>query len=288
MQLQLTITTRPVITHSKLKSLWRSFLCLLVITPISEISFATTTNTQMTGTTLTPPTDAWKKYIVKQGDNLTTIFKHIGLSDKDVMNISESPATQNVFNRLMPKEQLLLLIQDNKLSKIRYYKKANNLLVISREQNTTNYLIDTIKPKADVKVAEPQKQTVTTGENSELTKTNSVIEDQPVKLAAKTPTSLMDTLNSAKSTSIQNRADNWIYYTVAPNDNLSSIFIRAGLSHSDVYYIGNASNNEQSFKNLQIGERIAFLIRNGHLIKVNYIINKMKNILYTRLDKTNY
>ncbi|MEH6443444.1 MAG: peptidoglycan DD-metalloendopeptidase family protein [Oceanospirillaceae bacterium] len=300
-QPQLTVITSTTHTHSKLKSLWRSLVYILAISSLSQLSFATT-DKPITATILTPPISAWKKHTVKQGDSLSSIFKRLGLTDNDVMNISESAATQNVFNKLMPNEQLLLLIKDNKLSQIRYYKKTNNVFVISSDPNSSNYIIDTITPAADTKVVRlpSTKQAISTVKNDALAKAHLIIDKGPTELIitpsveplteppAKIQASLIDVLNSAKNVSNQNRTDNWVYYTVAANDNLSSIFIKAGLSHSDVYYIGNASNSEQSFKNLQIGEKIAFLIRSGHLIKVNYIISKMKNILYTRLDKTNY
>lgn len=73
--------------------------------------------------------------------------------------------------------------------------------------------------------------------------------------------------------------ENWVYYSVQRNDNLTSLFKRAGLSDQDVYYVSKAIGLGKELTNLYPGELLAFQIEAGTLKKVRYDINPLKTLL---------
>ncbi len=72
--------------------------------------------------------------------------------------------------------------------------------------------------------------------------------------------------------------DNWISYTVQKNDNLTSLFKRAGLSATDVYNVSNATKEDNELARLYPGEKLSFSIEGGALKKVKYKMNALKTL----------
>lgn len=225
---------------------------------------------------------AWQKYTVQKGDNLTVIFTRLGLSIKDALEVSKATQKEKTFVRLIPGEKMNFLIEDKKLQKIHYQISKDTVKVIERSSDINNYALSTqkITDKTESKsiISQPQEAT-TLPVDSAATNSTSIASQSE---AEKEQVPLNDVL--AQSGDL---TDNWVYYTVKPNDNLSAIFMRAGLSHSDVAYVSQASDTH-SFNNIRVGEKIGFVIRANHLVKVNYIISQMKNVVYTRESNTKY
>ncbi len=257
----------------------------------------------------------WQDYKVRKGDNLSVIFNRMGLSAKDALEVDAATADKKIFVRLIPGEKMFFLITDNDLQTIRYQISSDTVKVVQRTKGADKYLLSTEKltantaivtenlapkelsqPIADIQTSSPKEALNGTLKNEQIT--NNTLQSQLV-IEKDATSNLSPEIEPTEEPQVKHTAlqqildqlddssDNWVYYTVKPNDNLSAIFLRAGLSMSDVAYIGQSSN-VKSFNSMQVGEKIGFVIRAGHLVKVNYIVNQMKNILYTRTSVSKY
>lgn len=238
----------------------------------------------------------WKNYKVRKGDNLSVIFKRVGLTANDALEVNSATAEQKTFVRLIPGEKMDFYIKNNKLQQIRYQISSDTVRVIKSTDDEKKYLLSTellsTNPKTPA-LKQPAINSVQSNETENQLVTNTELTNKPALTEA-----IVQSAEQAEPQSqpaplqlileqLDDSSDNWVYYTVKPADNLSTIFRRAGLSQSDVAYVNNSSK-AQSFNHMQVGEKIGFVIRSGHLVKVNYIVNQMKNIVYTRSSNTKY
>ncbi len=79
----------------------------------------------------------------------------------------------------------------------------------------------------------------------------------------------------------------WKTVEVAPGDNLTTLFKRAGLSARDVYEIASAGkrlDKQDSLKKLFPGEQIAFLINEGKLEKLRRVKSPLESIEFVRQE----
>jgi len=190
---------------------------------------------------------------VTQADKIDSVFSKAGLSAKDVANIISTSTDKDYFKQMQNGDNFNFLIVDNQLLQLEY-SNSDSKVAFTRDANQ----LDLYTSSAF---------SLTASETAKKSTDNAI----------------QSLINSASTT-----ADNWIYYNVQAGDNLSTIFIRAGLSHTDVHYVDKATAQDSIFQRMQIGQKLAFLIRAGELIKVKYIINPLKSVLITRLDKTAY
>ena len=79
--------------------------------------------------------------------------------------------------------------------------------------------------------------------------------------------------------------ENWVSYTVQKNDNLTSLFKRAGLNARDVYNISQATLKDKELDRLYPGESLAFLIEGAALKKLKYEVSPLKTILIESINK---
>ncbi|MGY8871336.1 MAG: peptidoglycan DD-metalloendopeptidase family protein [Pseudomonadales bacterium] len=86
------------------------------------------------------------------------------------------------------------------------------------------------------------------------------------------------------ATTIVQPTENWISYTVQKNDNLTSLFKRAGLNARDVYNISQATKQNNELSRLYPGESLAFLIEEASLKKLKYEISPLKTLLVELID----
>ena len=193
---------------------------------------------------------------VKAGADLESIFAQVGLNKKDILNILNASLDIEYFEKIHAGDSFDFLIVDNALASLIYTKDNQQTHAFTRLATGNDYSLASSVLKS-------------------TTETSPLAELPPSSLA-----SLLEQQSSA--------TDQWIYYNVQSGDNLSSIFIRAGLSYTDVHYVNLATDDKKIFKRLMTGEKLAFLIREGQLIKVKYIINRLKNVLITRQSKTLY
>jgi len=197
-----------------------------------------------------------QNFTVSSGDSLSTIFDHAGLAAKHLSYLDDgvknsSFALENPFSALSIGDSLSLLIVDDSLLELIHTNQTGITTKVTRSLDSQQlYVITKMEPQPDISA--------------------------PLKISL--ASALADT----------DRADHWIYYTVQPTDNLSTIFMRAGLSHTDVYYVNNAAQKERIFQRMMPNEKVGFLIRDGHLIKIKYILSPLKSVLFKRTDKDSY
>ncbi|BBB31522.1 peptidoglycan DD-metalloendopeptidase family protein [Neptunomonas japonica] len=86
------------------------------------------------------------------------------------------------------------------------------------------------------------------------------------------------------TTALLQPTENWISYTVQKNDNLTSLFKRAGLNARDVYNISQATKHDNELSRLYPGESLAFLIEEASLKKLKYEISPLKTLLIELID----
>jgi len=288
------------------------FSTLFLFSGNSAIANKSTT-TQLK-TTATNSDATWSDFTVLKGDNLSVIFKRAGLTASDVLEISNATATEKTFVRMIPGETLSFQLRDKSLQQIRYVISHNTTIVItksdtaesgyalSREvKNTVAQQPAISKPLNTIPLSEnltqasepkvPAALASTTNINNDLAG-NKIAAQQtsepPVSSLSGTvikPVSELDLLLQQQDS---DQLMNWVYYSVQPKDNLSTIFSRAGLTSTDVHYVSSATKEQRTFNRLMPGERIGFLIRSGHLISVEYIVSPLKTVILSRTDRTNY
>ncbi|MCP4788718.1 MAG: peptidoglycan DD-metalloendopeptidase family protein [Gammaproteobacteria bacterium] len=83
---------------------------------------AQTKSTVVAATPLVEPIieEDWQSVKVKSGDNLTTIFRRIGLTPQDVYRISKATKKSKALSRLMPGQTLEFIINQGSIEKIRH------------------------------------------------------------------------------------------------------------------------------------------------------------------------
>lgn len=80
----------------------------------------------------------WKQVTVKPGDNLSTLFARVGLSSKDVHDISQAAkkfAKEDSLRKLFPGEKLAFVIDNGELHKMRRVKNALESIEFVRTQS---------------------------------------------------------------------------------------------------------------------------------------------------------
>lgn len=192
---------------------------------------------------------------VTKTDQLDDIFQKAGLTKDDLSNIIQASSEKDYFAKLQSGDVFDFLIVDNSLLEIKYTNGDKKTHTFIRQVDNSKHFVY--------------------ANNSDTT-------------IVKVKTAPVDHQLSALINKPISKKDLWIYYNVQSGDNLSTMFIRAGLSHTDVHYVDSATREANLFRRMMIGEKLAFLIRANELIKVKYIINPLKSVLISRVDKTTY
>ncbi len=82
-----------------------------------------------------PIIEDWQKITVQAGDNLSTLFKRIGLTPQDVYQVSKAIGKGSALDTLFPGDELQFIIANNQLQKIRHIKSPLESLIIIRSEN---------------------------------------------------------------------------------------------------------------------------------------------------------
>jgi murein DD-endopeptidase MepM/ murein hydrolase activator NlpD len=266
------------------------FSLIFVSSTFNTFSFASTSKKSVTDSTLNATQqqtgDKWVSYRLSQGDNLSSAFVSVGLSVADAILIDKTFSDTQQFSKLFPNEQLDFLIQNKRLSALKYTNKKNVSILISKTSTTDTFKI----VKQDLEVTSNSRESKPTLNTKQLDK--QIINETPIQIdvgtllakssASGTPSALDLLINQDHSD-----LDEFIYYNVQANDTLSLLLVRAGLSHVDAINISNAQE-ASIFKSLQIGQRFGVLIRKGHLIQLEYQISKLKTLVFTRTSRSGY
>lgn len=77
----------------------------------------------------------------------------------------------------------------------------------------------------------------------------------------------------------------WKEFTVQNGDNLSIIFKRAGLNDRAIYELFSEARDAKDLRNIRPGQKMAFLVENGQLQGLNYIIDELNSLSFNRTAK---
>lgn len=80
-------------------------------------------------------------------------------------------------------------------------------------------------------------------------------------------------------------APQWKEFTVQSGDNLSILFKRAGLNDRSIYELFSDAKDAKDLRNIRPGQKMAFLVENGQLQGLNYIIDELNSLNFTRATK---
>lgn len=80
-------------------------------------------------------------------------------------------------------------------------------------------------------------------------------------------------------------APQWKEFTVQNGDNLSVLFKRAGLNDRTIYELFSDAKDAKDLRNIRPGQKMAFLVENGQLQGLNYIIDELNSLSFTRETK---
>ena len=296
-----TVNISRLKPSSKLLAIGFSALCLL---PGSN-AFANKSATTKLSSAVTSTTAAWSEFTVLKGDNLSIIFRRAGLSPRDVLNVSNATAAQKTFVRMLPGEKISFQLRGKSLQQIKYLISANTTIVITQSDTAESgySLSREVKDSQALIFTQQKNSSAVSVQETPPSKTQSPVVAVAAKIDANTA-KVSPQVNSATSDSIiepavsaldtvlqqqdPSQLENWVYYSVQPEDNLTTLFTRAGLTYTDVHYVIGATREEPVFNRLMPNEKIGLLIRSGHLLKIQYIVNPLKTVLLTRTDKSNY
>jgi murein DD-endopeptidase MepM/ murein hydrolase activator NlpD len=84
---------------------------------------------------------------------------------------------------------------------------------------------------------------------------------------------------------VQPAAPQWKEFTVQNGDNLSILFKRAGLNDRTIYELFSDAKDAKDLRNIRPGQKMAFLVEDGQLQSLNYIIDELNSLNFTRGTK---
>jgi len=80
-------------------------------------------------------------------------------------------------------------------------------------------------------------------------------------------------------------APQWKEFTVQNGDNLSILFKRAGLNDRSIYELFSDAKDAKDLRNIRPGQKMAFLVENGQLQGLTYVIDDLNSLNFTRETK---
>jgi len=80
-------------------------------------------------------------------------------------------------------------------------------------------------------------------------------------------------------------APQWKEFTVQNGDNLSILFKRAGLNDRTIYELFSDAKDAKDLRNIRPGQKMAFLVENGQLQGLTYVIDDLNSLNFTRETK---
>ena len=114
-------------------------------------------------------------------------------------------------------------------------------------------------------------------------------ETQATPIAVPAVESIIHTLAAAPepigNQVVEPEAPQWKEFTIQNGDNLSILFKRAGLNDRSIYELFSDAKDAKDLRNIRPGQKIAFLVENGQLEGLNYTIDKLNSLSFTRGTK---
>ena len=105
--------------------------------------------TDSTVTTSTPAdSEQWQHLTIGSGDTLSSLFKQVGLSSRDVYSVTNAARHNKGLSRIFPGQTLSFLIENNELKKLRL--KRTELVTTYVEKTDSGYVSQIIERKPDI------------------------------------------------------------------------------------------------------------------------------------------
>lgn len=80
-------------------------------------------------------------------------------------------------------------------------------------------------------------------------------------------------------------APQWKEFTIQNGDNLSILFKRAGLNDRSIYELFSDAKDAKDLRSIRPGQKMSFLVENGQLQGLNYVIDELNSLTFTRTSK---
>src|SRR5699024_8463764 len=80
-------------------------------------------------------------------------------------------------------------------------------------------------------------------------------------------------------------APQWKEFTIQNGDNLSILFKRAGLNDRSIYELFSDAKDAKDLRSIRPGQKMAFLVESGQLQGLNYVIDELNSLSFTRGSK---
>lgn len=80
-------------------------------------------------------------------------------------------------------------------------------------------------------------------------------------------------------------APQWKEFTIQNGDNLSILFKRAGLNDRSIYELFSDAKDAKDLRSIRPGQKMAFLVESGQLQGLNYVIDELNSLSFTRSPK---
>lgn len=93
------------------------------------------------------------------------------------------------------------------------------------------------------------------------------------------------TPNAPLTVTVEPEVSPWKEFTIQNGDNLSIIFKRAGLNDRAIYELFNEAKEAKDLRKIRPGQKMAFLVENGQLQSLNYIIDDLNSLSFDRTSK---
>ena len=105
-------------------------------TPRQAVNSTSDTATKPDNTELTPQPLNWQETTIASGDNLTTVFKRLGLNASDVYTVANARNEQKSLQRLRPGEHIAICLNDEgKLDQVKYTRSSLEHYLYERSEN---------------------------------------------------------------------------------------------------------------------------------------------------------
>ncbi len=105
-------------------------------TPNQAVSSTPLTQANPSETDSIPKPLNWQKTTIASGDNLTTVFKRLGLNASDVYTVANASSEQKPLRRLRPGEHIAICLNDEgKLTQVKYTRSSLEHYLYERSEN---------------------------------------------------------------------------------------------------------------------------------------------------------
>jgi len=201
--------------------------------------------------------DSWQEVTVAAGDNLSSLFRQVGLTDQDLFKLINGSSNARILNRLFPGYQLSFNITDaNDLIQLRILSSPDTGNLFTLNENN-DYTVTSLQQPA------PEPVLATATDATQVAQTEIV---PPAS-------SEVEVVLNERDAEIL--AGNWQSVEVVRGDNPSSVFRKVGLRYRDVLRVVNSGNAQaRAINRLFPGDVLSFDIPDDGELRQLHILDR--------------